>query len=103
MTEAEPSDHKAWLIPAGALPEWLALSAALEEAGTVPCRADDAEAWWPDKKTMDAPSTRVAVRGCWSCPARPACLAYALAADERFGIWGGLLPAERKSYRSAAA
>ncbi len=36
-----------------------------------------------------------AVAGCEVCPARGPCLAYALAADERDGIWGGLTRAER--------
>jgi hypothetical protein len=137
MTEAEPSEHKAWLIPPGALPEWLALAAVLEEAGTVPCRSGgassppvadatpadgqvngnrpgaqnyapepepvDTEAWWPDRKDLDAPSTRMAVRACWTCPARGACLSYAVAADERFGVWGGLLPDERRHLRCRSA
>jgi hypothetical protein len=103
MTEAEPSDHKAWLIPPGALTEWLALAAVLGDAGTVPCQTSDTEAWWPDRRDMDAPATRMAVRGCWRCPARDACLGYAVAADERFGVWGGLLPEERREIRRDAA
>jgi hypothetical protein len=103
MTEAESSEHKAWLIPPGALTEWLALAAVLEDVDTVPCRTSDAEAWWPDRKDLDAPSTRAAVRACWTCPARPPCLAYAVAADERGGIWGGLLLDERREMRRQAA
>jgi hypothetical protein len=99
MTSGTSSDHAAWLLPVEARAEWLALTAILDDAGSVPCRTSDAEAWWPDKKTMDAPSTREAVRGCWRCPARDACLAYAVAADERFGIWGGLVPDERAEGR----
>ena len=37
-----------------------------------------------------------AVDACCACPAMDACLAYALAADERRGIWGGTLPDERR-------
>lgn len=29
---------------------------------------------------------------CAACPVRGQCLAYAVTADERFGIWGGLDP-----------
>ncbi len=34
---------------------------------------------------------------CGSCPVRRECLAYAIAADEPFGIWGGLDPQERRN------
>ncbi|MFH5822275.1 WhiB family transcriptional regulator [Georgenia sp. AZ-5] len=33
---------------------------------------------------------------CWSCAVRVECLAAALEAGERFGIWGALDPAERR-------
>lgn len=33
---------------------------------------------------------------CISCPVRDACLASALADKERFGMWGGLTPIERR-------
>jgi hypothetical protein len=92
MTPESSSERRPWAIPPGALSEWLALAAVLEEVGTVPCRTSDAEAWWPDRRDMDAPSTRMAVRACWACPARTVCLSYAVAADERSGVWGGLLP-----------
>ncbi len=101
MTEAVPVERTPWAIPAGALAEWSRLSAVLDETGPVPCQTDT-EAWWPDGKELDAPATRMAVRACWSCPARAACLGYAIAADERFGVWGGLLPAERREIRHAA-
>lgn len=83
-------------VPPGALLEWLALSAVLEESGAVPCRMSDPEAWWPDGNELDSPDTGMAVRACWRCPARVACADYALAADERGGIWGGTLPDERR-------
>ncbi len=88
--------------PAGALAEWRRLSVVLDDAGAVPCQTDT-EAWWPDGKELDAPSTRAAVRACWTCPARAACLDYAVAAGERAGVWGGLLPDERREMRRAAA
>lgn len=44
----------------------------------------------------------MAVRACWR-PARVACLDYAVAADERFALWGGLLPDERREIRQAKA
>jgi WhiB family redox-sensing transcriptional regulator len=36
---------------------------------------------------------------CTICPVRDQCLAYAVVADEPFGIWGGLDRAERHTLR----
>jgi hypothetical protein len=90
-------------IPRHAVGEWLALARVLADHGPAPCEEGDPEVWWLDKKDMDAPSTRMAVRACSQCPARDACLDYALAADERFGVWGGLLPEARRELRTDAA
>ncbi|AWZ07178.1 WhiB family transcriptional regulator [Streptomyces sp. ICC1] len=45
-------------------------------------------------------SLRDAKRLCGACEGRTACLEYALANDERFGVWGGLSEAERQAMRS---
>ena len=34
---------------------------------------------------------------CAICEVRQPCLEYAIAAGERFGVWGGLTPQERRS------
>ena len=34
---------------------------------------------------------------CAICEVRQTCLEFALAAGERFGVWGGLMPQERRS------
>ena len=52
----------------------------------------DPEAFFPEK----GGSTREAKRICMGCEVRDACLEYALAHDERFGIWGGLSERERR-------
>ncbi|MET9607678.1 WhiB family transcriptional regulator [Streptomyces sp. NPDC006512] len=44
-------------------------------------------------------SHRDAKRLCGACEGRVACLEYALANDERFGVWGGLSEAERQALR----
>ncbi|MEU9032205.1 WhiB family transcriptional regulator [Streptomyces sp. NPDC048383] len=44
-------------------------------------------------------SLRDAKRLCGACEGRAACLQYALANDERFGVWGGLSEAERQALR----
>jgi WhiB family redox-sensing transcriptional regulator len=35
-------------------------------------------------------------RTCTSCPVRDACLQHALEHNERYGIWGGTTPEERR-------
>ncbi|MFI6638254.1 WhiB family transcriptional regulator [Streptomyces sp. NPDC050504] len=44
-------------------------------------------------------STREAKQLCGACEGRRACLEYALANDERFGVWGGLSEKERQQLR----
>ena len=56
------------------------------------CAQTDPEAFFPEK----GGSTREAKRVCLSCDVRSECLDYALAHDERFGIWGGLSERERR-------
>ncbi|SDY97626.1 Transcription factor WhiB [Modestobacter sp. DSM 44400] len=83
----EPAPTSAVAIPTTAFAEWSELTAQIAAAGSVPCQRSDPEAWWPDKANSYAAQT--AVDACSVCPARTPCLAYAVAADERFGIWGG--------------
>jgi WhiB family transcriptional regulator, redox-sensing transcriptional regulator len=56
------------------------------------CAQTDPEAFFPEK----GGSTREAKRICLGCEVRDKCLEYALANDERFGIWGGLSERERR-------
>ncbi|HTW20196.1 MAG TPA: WhiB family transcriptional regulator [Mycobacteriales bacterium] len=56
------------------------------------CAQTDPEAFFPEK----GGSTREAKRVCSRCDVRGECLEYALAHDERFGIWGGLSERERR-------
>ena len=44
-------------------------------------------------------STREAKQLCNACEGRLACLEYALANDERFGVWGGMSEKERERLR----
>lgn len=60
--------------------------------GPAPCEEGAPDAWWPDGGRNPDP---LVARCCAGCPARVECLTYALAADEREGVWGGLTPAER--------
>lgn len=56
------------------------------------CAQTDPEAFFPEK----GGSTREAKKICLGCEVRSECLEYALAHDERFGIWGGLSERERR-------
>jgi hypothetical protein len=102
MTLSASTDVPAWAIPPKALREWLALSRQVETIGTVPCRTSDPEAWWPDRKSVNAAAAQMAIDACCACRAMNACLTYALAADEREGIWGATLPDERRGMQTAA-
>ena len=62
------------------------------------CAQTDPEAFFPEK----GGSTREAKRVCLSCEVRDDCLEYALANDERFGIWGGLSERERRRLKKRA-
>ena len=103
MAASEATPLHVQPIPAGARDEWLRLAAELDAAGTVPCRAAEAEAWWPDRKELGSPETAMALEGCFRCPVADACLAFALAAGERQGIWGGTLPDQRRAMRRRPA
>ena len=46
--------------------------------------------------------TREAKKVCVGCDVRAECLEYALAHDERFGIWGGLSERERRKLKKHA-
>jgi len=63
------------------------------------CAQTDPEAFFPEQ----GGSTRDAKKICSSCEVRTQCLEYALANDERFGIWGGLSERERRKLRKRAS
>ena len=63
------------------------------------CAQTDPEAFFPEK----GGSTRAAKAVCRSCEVAAECLEYALAHDERFGIWGGMSERERRRLRRQAA
>ncbi|WP_442965871.1 WhiB family transcriptional regulator [Pseudonocardia sp. HH130630-07] len=76
-------------VPGDEVPDW-------QERAL--CAQTDPEAFFPEK----GGSTREAKRICAGCEVRAECLEYALAQDERFGIWGGLSERERRRLRRAA-
>lgn len=70
-------------------------SASEQEAWreTAACRHVPVEIFYPATDAEAEPAKIV----CRGCPVRELCLELALAADERFGVWGGLTPSERRS------
>lgn len=98
-SKAQRADFPTGTMLAAAAGEWSALQDAVAStlaAGAVlPCRTAP-EVWWG----MDHDQ---AVAGCSVCPVVEVCRAYAVAAGERFGVWGGLTPAERQELAAEAA
>ena len=77
-------------------PPWSELTPGAEEWRLEAlCAETDPEAFFPEK----GGSTREAKRVCTGCAVRAECLEFALANDERFGIWGGLSERERRRLR----
>ena len=62
------------------------------------CSQTDPEAFFPEK----GGSTRDAKRICAGCDVKAQCLEFALANDQRFGIWGGLSERERRKLKKRA-
>lgn len=61
------------------------------------CAQTDPEEFYPEKGS----TTRHAKAVCAVCPVQAECLDFALANNERFGIWGGLSERERRKVRAA--
>lgn len=63
------------------------------------CAGVDPDLFFPDRGA----STREAKEVCQGCVVRDACLEYALAAGEKWGIWGGTSERERRHLRRQRA
>ncbi|WP_020496349.1 WhiB family transcriptional regulator [Sciscionella marina] len=101
MEENEPVRDEEFLTPVDALDGFSELFDEAEEQTwqeRALCAQTDPEAFFPEK----GGSTREAKRICSVCEVRAECLEYALAQDERFGIWGGLSERERRKLKRRA-
>ena len=58
----------------------------------------DEELLWQERALCAQTDPRV----CLTCDVQAECLDYALAHDERFGIWGGLSERERRKLKKRA-
>lgn len=63
------------------------------------CKESDPEAFFPEK----GGSTKQAKAVCKRCPITEKCLQYALANEERYGIWGGTSERERRNILNGTA
>lgn len=63
------------------------------------CAQADGDYWFLDNTTANQDGIAVALTICSLCDVSPQCLEYALVNDERFGIWGGMLPKPRNRLR----
>jgi WhiB family redox-sensing transcriptional regulator len=70
------------------------------------CRGEAGVDFYPpmhhERKHERLTRERRAKAVCASCPVRIECLEHAVAADERYGIWGGLTYDERQQLRRTA-
>lgn len=70
------------------------------------CRLEDTNLFFSvegDEPKDSALRYSLAKRICAICPVRQPCLSFALALDERHGIWGGLTPHQRAQLRRSCA
>lgn len=80
---------------------YLQLAEAMANSPIVPpCTNSDPEAWFPEQGGMPTRELRKVKELCGICPAKVACLTYALAANEPFGVWGGLTTPERQRLKT---
>jgi hypothetical protein len=91
---AEPRKLK---DPAADLAEFTALFNARSQA-VLPCNGG-AEEWWSNNPRLQARAATL----CLACSLLLPCRAYALAAGEKAGVWGGMTPLDRKRLRRHAA
>ena len=62
------------------------------------CYGHEPELWWAERDHPKAQAAALEI--CRACPVKQDCLQAALASNETEGIWGGLLPRQRKALKS---
>jgi hypothetical protein len=91
LYESTPNRDNVTCIPCQALVRFFANPAGDWVVDGL-CGQVDPELFFP-RPNADASDAKAV---CRECPVRTQCLAYALENEERWGIWGGMTPAERK-------
>lgn len=79
-------------------PDFLNITTPPEWMAEALCAQVDGDLFFPER----GGSTREAKQVCGRCPVRAGCLGYALAHDERFGVWGGTSEYQRRRMRRDA-
>lgn len=84
-------------IPSEARTAWIRLGDAIERTGPTPCAGPDRDDW-----TGSGTQQARAAAACMDCAVLSACGAYADAAGEARGVWGGYTARERQIRRGGA-
>jgi hypothetical protein len=82
--------------PASSLTEFTSLMNAAARA-TLPCNGGTE--WFSDDPRLQQRAAQL----CRACTLLPVCRAYAMAAGEKEGVWGGTTPLDRKRLRRRSA
>lgn len=70
------------------LPAWMANASCAEVGG---------DAWFPTKGgSNERADARAAQLICRRCPVRAECLTFGIENSDGYGIWGGILPKQRR-------
>ncbi len=59
------------------------------------CRGSDPDMFFPESK--DKRYAEEALKVCYGCKVKEDCLNHAIENNEKYGVWGGMTPAERDS------
>lgn len=78
-------------VPWPPVSNWMSLAACNSEV-------HNPDWWWPESNSAE--TTNLAVQICRYCPVREMCRDYAIQHMLDEGIWGGLMPAERRALRA---
>jgi WhiB family redox-sensing transcriptional regulator len=65
--------------------------------GAVACTPDDADAFYVDRGGQVGDAYARARAICTACPVKTKCLRWAIQTRQRYGMWGGTTPEERRA------
>ena len=66
------------------------------------CASVDSDLFFPVGATGPAVAQIAAAKAvCATCPVQPECLAFAIATNQEYGVWGGTSEEERRALRRA--
>lgn len=63
------------------------------------CTSIGGDFWYPDTKEESLWAKKI----CSTCPVAQQCLDYALEIEDNHGIWGGMVPNERRRFQQSSA